>query len=603
MPVRRVAFMKKQSSTIGARQVITYYWRCMARYPKFMAFWIGAIPFASLFGRFLPPFILAHTMDLLIRGDYDPNNLVGSFGPVFGLFIASTLSAMIAWRFADYGMWNLEQRAQQDIAEQVFSRLQHRSVDFHANHFGGSLVSQTSKLLSGYVRVQDVTLYQVYPMLSAIVIVCLLLGQRAPLYTVGLVGFVCLYVAVAFLLAKPVNKHLERFARAESKQTGRLADAITNATVIKSFARQAYEEDTFHAATQNTRTHLRRFARIHQIQINSLGVLHRLLTAFAFIVAVVVVVKYNANIPTVFLIFTYTLTIADMLFDFSNQSLRTYNRAVSDAKEMLGILGEPLEITDAKQPEEVRIGNGAVTFDAVKFTHQGANDALFDNFSLQIQPGEKIGLVGHSGSGKTTFTRLLLRYSDIQGGSIAIDGQNIAHISQDALHEHIAYVPQEPLLFHRSIRENIGYGNLAATQAEIEAAAKMAHATEFIAQLPEQYDTLVGERGVKLSGGQRQRVAIARAMLKNAPILVLDEATSALDSESEALIQEALWQLMDGRTTIVIAHRLSTIQKMDRIVVLDNGKIVEEGSHKQLLAAKGAYAKLWARQSGGFIEE
>jgi ATP-binding cassette subfamily B protein len=251
----------------------------------------------------------------------------------------------------------------------------------------------------------------------------------------------------------------------------------------------------------------------------------------------------------------------------------------------------------------VRISKGAVTFENVSFTHAGADDAIFENFELTIQPGEKIGLVEHSGSGKTTFTRLLLRFSDIDSGQILIDGQNIAHITQDDLHRHIAYVPQEPLLFHRSIAENIAYGKAEADQAEIEKVAKLAHAAEFIETLPKGYETLVGERGVKLSGGQRQRVAIARAMIKDAPILVLDEATSALDSESEKLIQSALWKLMEGRTAVVIAHRLSTIQKMDRIVVLDNGKIVEQGSHKNLLQKNGTYAALWAHQSGGFIDE
>ena len=270
---------------------------------------------------------------------------------------------------------------------------------------------------------------------------------------------------------------------------------------------------------------------------------------------------------------------------------------------MLKILREPIEINEPTHSEPRQMHHGAIQFKDVRFAHQDAHDAIFQNFSLDIKPGEKIGLVGHSGSGKTTFTRLLLRYSDIQAGTITIDGQNITAVTQDDLHTSIAYVPQEPLLFHRSIRENIGYGDLGANQQEIEQAAQLAHAHEFIKQLPHGYDTLVGERGVKLSGGQRQRVVIARAMLKDAPILVLDEATSALDSESEVLIQDALWKLMEGRTAIVIAHRLSTIQKMDRIIVLEEGHIAEEGTHKELLRRGGTYAKLWAHQSGGFIDE
>ncbi len=237
--------------------------------------------------------------------------------------------------------------------------------------------------------------------------------------------------------------------------------------------------------------------------------------------------------------------------------------------------------------------------------HDGGSkqDARIQDLKRRIKPGEKVGLVGHSGSGKTTLTRILLRFSDIQDGEITIDGQNISHISQDDLRRSISYVPQEPLLFHRSIKENITYGRPDASEEAMRVIARKAHADDFIDKLPKKYETLVGERGVKLSGGQRQRIAIARAMLKNAPILVLDEATSALDSESEALIQDALWKLMEGRTAIVIAHRLSTIQRMDRIVVLDNGRIVEQGSHKELIRQNGTYAQLWIRQSGGFIEE
>jgi ATP-binding cassette subfamily B protein len=254
-------------------------------------------------------------------------------------------------------------------------------------------------------------------------------------------------------------------------------------------------------------------------------------------------------------------------------------------------------------PETSHISKGEIILKDMTFTHPENNDALFHKTNLVIAPGEKIGLVGHSGSGKTSLTKLLLRFHDLDDGEILIDGQNIAHITQDDLRRSIAYVPQEPVLFHRTIRENIAYGRPDASDTEVHAAARKANAHEFIEKLPAGYDTLVGERGVKLSGGQRQRIVIARAVLKDAPILILDEATSALDSESEVLIQSALWELMKGRTAIVIAHRLSTIQKMDRIVVLQDGAIIEQGSHAELVKQSGTYAGLWAHQSGGFIEE
>ena len=287
-----------------------------------------------------------------------------------------------------------------------------------------------------------------------------------------------------------------------------------------------------------------------------------------------------------------------------NGIMRNYNRIIGNANDMVEILQTPTTLID-KSDSKLKVTNGEISMDKITFTHdEGQGDTLFHDFSLEIKPGEKIGLVGASGSGKTTLTKLLLRFADIDSGKITIDGQDISEVTQASLRAKIAYVPQEPLLFHRSVRENIAYGRPDATDTEIEEAAKKAGAYDFIVGLKDGFDTMVGERGIKLSGGQRQRVAIARAILKDVPILVLDEATSALDSESEALIQKSLETLMKNRTSIVIAHRLSTIAKLDRIIVLKDGKIVEDGSHDELINKKrGVYAKLWARQSGGFIEE
>jgi ATP-binding cassette subfamily B protein len=266
------------------------------------------------------------------------------------------------------------------------------------------------------------------------------------------------------------------------------------------------------------------------------------------------------------------------------------------------ILNEENMVKDADTARPLRVGSGEVNFDNISFTHADGSEKVFSNLSLQIAPGQRIGLVGRSGSGKTTLTKLLLRFADVQAGSITIDGQNISEVKQKSLRDSIAYVPQETTLFHRSIAENISYGRPNASKAEIVKAAKLANAWEFIKNLPDGMDTLTGERGVKLSGGQRQRVAIARAILKDAPILVLDEATASLDTESEKLIQQALSRLMKNRTSIVIAHRLSTVAELDRIIVLDHGKIIEDGKHADLIASGGAYAKLWNRQTGGILE-
>jgi len=290
--------------------------------------------------------------------------------------------------------------------------------------------------------------------------------------------------------------------------------------------------------------------------------------------------------------------IITFLGNMMNGFIRIYGEIEEGLKEVL----QKHEIVDAPNATVLSLTEGVIEWQNVSFTF--GNNQVFKNFDLRIEPGERVGLVGPSGAGKTTFVSLLLRQHDIGGGTIAIDGQDIAKVTQNSLREHIAVVPQEPALFHRSLRENIAYGKLDATDEEIVDVAQKAEAHDFIRELPDGYETLVGERGVKLSGGQRQRIAIARAMLKNAPILLLDEATSALDSESEVAIQKALHELMEGKTVVAIAHRLSTLKEMDRIIVLEGGQIVEDGTHSELKEQEGGvYAKLWSHQAGGFLVE
>ncbi|HET7528694.1 MAG TPA: ABC transporter ATP-binding protein [Candidatus Saccharimonadales bacterium] len=589
------------------KAVFGYYIQRLKAYPRAVTGSLLALPLAVLLNNYIPPLILADVLSRLSQHKYQAHHIWSSFGPQLVIYVATLLAGMAAWRLVDRFMWQLEGNVNKDIAEDVLRHMLSLSTDFHANNFTGSLVSQTNKLMGSYVRVADTTLFQVYPLIAGIVITAIILGPRAPLYVILLVLFSALFVALAFKISKPVRHYGAITANDESRQTGYLADAITNVVAIKSFSRSDYEIRRFRQATAITQRSLLQFAKAHQRQMNYLGTLSRSMGGLALVMAVVGVMVFNANIATVFLIFSYTSSIVDQLFGFGNQALRNYNRSIGDAFDMVQNLSQEPSVKDPQAPEKPRMGAGAITFRDVVFDHDSKDKQrkvpLFKDFNLQIRPGEKIGLVGHSGGGKTTLTKLIMRFMDIDGGEILIDGQNIARITQDDLRRFITYVPQEPLLFHRSLAENISYGKPKATQAETVRAAKMAHADEFINVLPQKYDTLVGERGIKLSGGQRQRIAIARAMLKDAPILVLDEATSALDSESEKLIQDALWKLMEGRTAIVIAHRLSTIQKMDRIVVLDEGRIAEEGTHKQLLAKKGTYAKLWAHQSGGFLEE
>ncbi len=593
--------MKTTSTT---SKTLRLYWQQVRRYPRYVGGIAASVPLTILVYQFIPPLILANVLNRLSKGQFVQHDIVGSFGPQliwYGFLML--FGGVVAWRVVDHFVWKLEANVERDIARKVFNHMLEQDANFHANHFGGSLVSQTNKLLGSYTRFADTTVFQVYPMLVSIVLTVVILGRRAPLFVALFIAFSVFYIASSFVATRDVRRLSGEHAAAESKQTGYLADNITNIMAVKSFAGSSFENQRFAGITNFSRERKLALMRASQKQMVYYSAISGVISALSLTMAVIGVMVFKASIGTVFLIFNYTTLVVRQLWEFGTTSLRNYNRSIGDAYEMVEILQIVPAVQEALKPERTRIHRGLIEFKAVSFAHEDAGEALFNKLSLRIKPGEKIGLVGHSGSGKTTFTRLLLRFSDIDGGEIAIDGQNIAHITQDDLHQHIAYVPQEPIMFHRSLADNIRYGFFKATDNEVLEASKAAHAHEFIEKLPQGYETLVGERGVKLSGGQRQRVAIARAMLKNAPILVLDEATSALDSESELLIQQALWKLMEGRTAIVIAHRLSTVQKMDRIVVLEDGAVVEEGTHKELLAEEGVYASLWAHQSGGFLDE
>jgi ATP-binding cassette subfamily B protein len=586
--------------------VIKYFWRHASRHPVRLWGMILTVPLASLFHWFLPTLIVADVLERLANGDFVRGDLWGSFGTeiMWAVGLAS-LGGIVIWRINSYFNWSLEGHVIKAIQQEIFDHLLRLSASFHANHFGGSLVSQANKLAGAYVRVTDTTIFQLTTLVWTLIFTNILLWNRALLFVLLLDAFAVLYTVLATFMTRNVRKASEAEADAENEQTGHLADAVTNVMAIKSFSAGPTESKRYLKTNEKVRVKLMEVMKSSLKAQNVFSLTGSVIYLAAIVTAVASVVMYDANVATVFLVFTYTMEVRNLLWQFSNQALRTYNKAFGDAQAMVEVLAKEPEVQDPKRPEKSRIKKGDISFKDMDFTHPESNeqDSLFVNLNLDIQAGEKVGLVGRSGSGKTTLTKLLLRFMDIDGGAITIDSQNIAAITQDDLRKAISYVPQEPLLFHRSIHENIAYGKPGANEKEIREAAKKAYADEFIAQLPNGYDTLVGERGVKLSGGQRQRIAIARAILKDAPILVLDEATSALDSESEKLIQAALWELMKNRTAIVIAHRLSTIQKMDRILVLDNGTIVEEGTHTQLLRRKGTYATLWAHQSGGFIEE
>jgi ATP-binding cassette subfamily B protein len=526
----------------------------------------------------------------------------GSIGILIGYAIVLILGSVVLVRATIGMIYIFETKLQAIIAGQVFKHLSEKSLVFHSNRMSGGIVSDAGKLNGSVERFWDTIIFMAIPIATTIVSVCVALSFMLWPYAIalGILSFIIIFVIVkAQTSIAPFSRQV---AEKSSAMTAFLADSISNISTIKAFASEKTELAKYNGLITDWRqSNIREMKKVLLVS-GTFSVMMTIMNLCAFLAAILATEYHIASIGTIYLIISYTLNVVSQLWSVSNAT-RTYIRIIGDAGPMISTLDEEIELKDPKKPEKSKIKNGKIEFKNVRFTHKEKTEPLFNDFSLTIKPGEHVGLVGRSGSGKTSLTKILLRFSDIEDGQILIDGQDISKITQEDLHKSIAYVPQEPILFHRSLRENIAYGRPDATEEEISHVAEQANALDFIKDLPKGFDTTVGERGIKLSGGQRQRIAIARAILKDAPILALDEATSALDSENEMLIQDALWKLMKGRTSIVIAHRLSTIAKLDRIVVLDNGKIIEQGSHNELLTNNGIYAKLWAHQSGGFIKE
>ena len=585
-------------------QTLRIYWQHARKYKKDLWTVYPLMTVAQFAEDFVTPLIISGIMNKLSSGniaDLQNDNL----WLIFGSIIAIELFAHTIWNIVVRTYWKMQDKIMFDLNMSVFNHLQKMSFRFFSDRFAGSLVSQTNKFVGAYERLTDALTWNVYKLIVSLVFTTIILLPRVPAVATAILLIAAIYTPTIWYVRRKQLPYTTRWAKAETARTGQLADTISNIVAVKSFSNEKLETSRMHARAQDVHNRSLDTMRINMRQEFGTGILQRSINVSVIILSILLATRGYVEVGTVYLSLIYTLGIIRRLWDL-NTTFRQFTRVFGDSHDMTEILQIKPEIADNKNPIELITSQGNVAFSKVTFRYKGsdASNTLFNDLNLNISGGEKIGLVGPSGGGKTTITKLLLRFMDIQAGSIKIDGQNIADAMQSDVRRMVSYVPQEPLLFHRSIAENIAYGKLHATQKEIEYAAKQAHAHEFIVKLEDGYNTLVGERGVKLSGGQKQRIAIARTMLKDAPILVLDEATSALDSESEALIQDALWKLMEGKTAIVIAHRLSTIQKMDRIIVLDKGDIVEEGTHTQLIKKKnGLYARLWSHQSGGFLQD
>lgn len=500
-------------------------------------------------------------------------------------------------------MFSHEERAQNDLTKLAVTNLLGHSYQFFSNKRVGTLAGDAMGFAKAYQAFFDISFMTLNSLAVGLIAGLIVIAVMAPILLLPLSFLLTVLTILSVRSLKQRAPYRNERKKRTSKLTGIIADIMGNQLLTKVFAREIYEEQQ----VLREREQIERVA-YKEIRFMKRDVMYRQIAVYAFQFVTLFVIVWLASrgaisVAALVFIVTYIMRVTDSMFSIS-ALIRQLEQVFLDAAPMIKILDKAHDIVDRPNAKKLVVTSGAITCQDVTFSYEDATtDSVFRNLQLVIPAGQRVGLAGPSGGGKTTLTKLLLRFADIDSGTISVDDQDIRCVTQKSLREAISYVPQEPLLFHRALRENIAYGRPEASDEEIINATKQAHAWEFIAKLPDGLDTVVGERGVKLSGGQRQRIAIARAILKNAPILILDEATSALDSESEQLIQSALENLMKNRTSIVIAHRLSTIAKLDRIIVLDNGEIIEDGTHEALRHNDGMYAKLWKHQSGGFIEE
>ncbi|TKB21301.1 MAG: ABC transporter ATP-binding protein [Mesorhizobium sp.] len=516
----------------------------------------------------------------------------------FSILMALALAGVVLRNAAFMGIVELTLKMMSDIAADAFHRVQRFSTDWHANSFAGSTVRKITRGMWALDLLNDTILIALLPSLVMLVGSTLLLGWFWPM--MGLVVAIgsVLFIAVTTMLSLGYVAPAARLANSwDTRVGGSLADAVSCNAVVKGFGAEAREETRLARVVAKWRLRTGRTWVRGTLNGTTQGTMLLLMRAAVIGLALMLWAWGQAGAGDVAFVLTSFFVLQGYLRDIGTH-IRNLQRSINDMEELVDFRSEPLGIEDRPGAPPIRITDGRITFDKVTFHYGNHRLPLYRDFSVEVAAGERIGLVGHSGSGKTTFVKLIQRLYDVNAGRIRIDGQDISQVAQASLRSQIAIVQQEPILFHRSLAENIAYARPGATQAEIEHAAKLASVHDFIANLPKGYGTLVGERGVKLSGGERQRVAIARAFLADARILILDEATSSLDSESEVLIQKAMERLMVGRTTLVIAHRLSTVRALDRLLVFDRGRVVEEGSHDELIRLNGGiYRRLFERQA------
>jgi len=582
------------------RLIFKYYLPHLKKYKKSTALVLTSYALAVAGSGMVTPVLYKRIMDI-VSGTGDASALINTVLFIGGMLLLYNLF----FRIADYTMTYSQSHMLKNVADDAFDRLERHSYAFFSNTFTGTLVAKVRRYVNAFEIIHDQFVFAVWMNGLRLIFGLAVLSYFSLPLGIVLFTWLVLYIGITALFVKKKLKKDLLTAEANSRTTGVLSDAITNILNVKMFASHSRELSYFTDATDVEEKRRRDAGYFQNTQFLFQGYFIALFEFAGMFAAAHLWLNGSISAGTIILMQIYIFTSFDVVWNIGRNSAKVM-KALAEAKEMVDIFERPVAVDDPQNPEKCKISKGKIEIKNISFLYEEGEEKrtkVFKKLSLNILAGEKVGLVGPSGAGKTTITKLLLRFADIQDGKILIDGQDISRITQSDLRSRIAYVPQDPILFHRTLRENISYSNPDASEEKIIDAAKRSRAHEFIKSFSRGYDTYVGERGVKLSGGERQRVAIARAMLKDAPVLILDEATSSLDSISEQHIQEAFDELMKGRTTLVVAHRLSTIQKMDRIIVFDKGAIDEDGTHKELIAKKGLYYRLWKQQSHGFMGE
>lgn len=548
----------------------------------------------------LQPYTLKIIIDTVAGFQGDKETAFAVIQPYIFLYIFLWVLLSLNLRLLDWAKLKLFPSLRQDAMSRMFAYLNQHSHHYFQNNFAGSLINKIVDMQGGVVDILTI-LDDVFAQVLGLTIAIVTLLLIHPIFACILMSWVVVFLAITILFLRPIQNLSHVFAEARSSLVGKMVDSISNIVNIRLFAKHRYENSYVGDAIVDT---------INKDRHMLAKIIHMRIWWDISIVALIGInlwmlgKMYSQGLVTVgdfSFIITLSISILWNLWFLAGQFV-SYSEQVGKCKQALSIINAAHDIVDAKDAKPLVVTRGEIQFTGVSF-HYGEGARLFHDKNILIHAGEKVGLVGFSGSGKSTFANLILRLFEVESGSITIDGQNINDVQQESLRENIALIPQDISLFHRTLMENIRYGSSGANEEDVIDASKKAHCHEFISQLNEGYQSMVGERGIKLSGGQRQRIAIARAILKNAPILILDEATSALDSVTEKYIQDALHHLMQGKTTIVIAHRLSTLSEMDRILVFDNGQIIEDGTHDELIKQNRHYAKMWHMQAGGFLPE